>query len=151
MNRNCHAFTDIFRMKIQELKTKQHECSSWSLGQERLCKAVLEKVIETFERQFAEVSFFSWDNGIDETKLMYTPITNLGTEGKLQSLEMEFWSVEGQRPLDVTDKRTSYPQIDFLVIHPSSDWVKKIVCDNGSGRQMRQKMPERLKSIPWLW
>jgi len=88
MDRNWHAVRDFFRMKIPELKTKQHECRGDStLGQERLYGAVLKEVIETVERQLAEVSFFSGDTSIDGIKLQYAPITNLGAEGKFMKLD----------------------------------------------------------------
>jgi len=87
MDRNWHAVRDFYRMKIPELKTKQNECRGDSTGQERLYGAVLKEVIETVERQLADVPFFIGDTSIDETKLQYAPITNLGAEGEFAKLD----------------------------------------------------------------
>jgi len=78
---------DQQKQKFPEVKAKQRECSGDSTGQKKLYGAVLNKVIDTVERQLAEVSFFGGDTSTDETKLQYAPITNLGTEGEFAKLD----------------------------------------------------------------
>ena len=154
MDRNWHAVRDFFRMKIPELKTKQHECRGDStLGQERLYGAVLKEVIETVERQLAEVSFFSGDTSIDGIKLQYAPITNLGAEGKFMKLDNRILISGGTTSVKCHGQKNIISTNRLLVDPSSSDWAKKTVCMNGNRRacRMRRRTAQRLRPISCLY
>lgn len=56
--------------------------------EELLYSAVLDEVIETVERQLAEMPFFTdEDHEVPMEKMKYAPITNLGSEGEFAKLD----------------------------------------------------------------
>ena len=135
MERNCHAVRDFFQTKIPELKTKQQECSGDSTGQERLYGAVLKQVIETVERQLSEVSFFSGDTSIDETKLQYAPLSNLGTEGEFAKLDNRIAVTGGTTSVKCHGQKNII-STNRLLVDPSFE---------------RKQMSEEHRMREWKW
>jgi len=107
---SCPGF---FHKKVPELKTKQQEYNGDSKGQNRLYGAVLHEVIDTVERQLAEVPFFNGNSNIGEAKLQFAPVTSLGAESELAKLDNRI-SVSGwNTSVKCHGQKTSFPQTDF--------------------------------------
>ena len=89
--RNWNGVRQFFKDKIPELEKTRDSYASATSVKEKLYAAVLDEVIDTVQRQLAQMSFFSEGNddanAIDEEKLKYAPLTNLGCESEFAKLD----------------------------------------------------------------
>jgi hypothetical protein len=95
-DRNWEAVRTFFKNKLPELKRIRDEKHSGHTAKEKLLSAVLAESVETLERQLFQMSFFhtaqtngseNSDPPLDEEKLKYAPITNMGCEGEFAKLD----------------------------------------------------------------
>lgn len=91
-DRSWNGIRDLFGHKLPEMKTKRDNLESANTGKDRLLAAVLDEGIDTLERQLSQMDFGSTlgegtASTIDEAKLEYAPLTNLGCEGEFAKLD----------------------------------------------------------------
>ena len=98
----------------------KESCSSQTCsGKEKLYAAVLEEVIDTIQRQLSEMPFFTTDEAdIDETKLEFAPLTNLGCESEFAKLDNRI-SMSGGSTSVQTHSRKNIVKSNQLLVDSS--------------------------------
>ena len=124
-DRNWNGLRHFFRDKIPELMRIRDECGSeTSSGKERLFAAVLDEVIDTINRQLSEMSYFDTDSHadkestVDENKLNFAPLTNLGCESEFAKLDNRI-SMSGGSTTVQTHSRKNVVMTNRLLVDTS--------------------------------
>ena len=84
-DRSWDGLKQFFTHKLTELKKKRDECNT-NDEEDLLYKSVLAEVVDTVERQLAEMQFFT-DPQYENEKIKYAPLTNSGCESEFAKLD----------------------------------------------------------------
>ena len=112
----------FFERKLPELKQVRDESMDSDDGKSRLYGAVLDEVIDTLERQLSEMAFFRSGEGmdveIDEDKMEFAPLTNLGCESEFAKLDVRIVASGGSTSVQ-THSRKNIVTTNRLLSDPS--------------------------------
>ncbi|KAK6168582.1 hypothetical protein SNE40_019783 [Patella caerulea] len=116
-SRNWEGVRDFFHEKIPELEALRD--GPTETGKDMLISAVLEEVVETLNRQLSEMSYFKDSNNsphkIDEQKLKYAPMTNLGCESEFAKLDNRIRVSGGSTSVTTHSRKNVVATNAFLV------------------------------------
>jgi hypothetical protein len=89
--RNWKGVRSFFQSKLVELKSVKESKLEDDSDENKLYASVLEEALEAVQRQLGQMSYFQSDEQVktsmDEERLQYAPLTNLGCEGEFAKLD----------------------------------------------------------------
>ena len=90
--RNWAGVRSFFERKVPELKQIRDDAMVANDGQSRLYGALIDEVVDTLERQLSEMAYLqSYETRatvVDEAKMKFDPVTNLGCEAEFAKLDV---------------------------------------------------------------
>lgn len=125
---------DFFQLKMDELQQRMHNCDL-TTGKGRLLAAVIDEIMDTLKRQLGQVRYLTAET-IDEataTKLVNTPLSNLGCESEFAKLDNR---------LKVCGGTTSIQTLSQKNVVTTNAYLMDSCFDNKSAFEKRQE---------WKW
>ena len=123
-NRNWVGVREFFKTKLDRLEHLKADFKKTATGKEKLIGAVMEETVETLKRQLNEMDYFDDEvnSEIDQEKLKFAPLTNLGCESEFAKLDNRVKISGGSTSIRTHSMKTIVATNRLLV---SSDFLEK--------------------------
>ena len=123
-NRNWVGVREFFKTKLDRLEHLKADFKKTATGKGKLIGAVMEETVETLKRQLNEMDYFDDEvnSEIDQEKLKFAPLTNLGCESEFAKLDNRVKISGGSTSIRTHSMKTIVATNRLLV---SSDFLEK--------------------------